>query len=247
MEPDVLLVAGGLAVGAAADDPRLAGLAARSREVGSVCTGALLLAEAGMLDGRRVTTHWALADLLTSAHPEVEVDADRIYLHDGVWSSAGVTAGIDLALQLLRSHHGSEIAAQATRHLVVDLQRAGGQQQYSTHLADQRSSHPTIADLLAHVADHPDANLSIHALAGHVAMSERGFQRLCSPVRSASAPAGRRARPHRRRPTAAGTDRRRHRPPLWLPHHRDLPPGVPAPRRRYPHRLPPPLSLAPSQ
>ncbi len=182
LEPDVLLVAGGLAIEAAASDPvlvaELADLAARSGEVGSVCTGALLLAEAGLLDGRRATTHWALAGLLATAHPTIDVDADRIYLHDGVWSSAGVTAGIDLALQLLRTHHGSEIAARAARHLVVYLQRAGGQQQYSTHLAAQRSSHPTMTDLLAHIADHPDTDLSVHALADHVAMSERSFQRL---------------------------------------------------------------------
>jgi transcriptional regulator GlxA family with amidase domain len=156
----------------------LADLAARSGEVGSVCTGALLLAEAGLLNGRRATTHWALAGLLADAHPTVVVDADRIYLHDGVWSSAGVTAGIDLALALVRTHHGSAIAAQAARHLVVYLQRAGGQRQYSAHLAAQRTSHPSLDDLLAHIADHPDANLSVHALAQHVAMSDRSFQRL---------------------------------------------------------------------
>lgn len=182
LRPDVLLVAGGLAVGAAATDralvAELADLAARSEEVGSVCTGALLLAEAGLLNGRRATTHWALAELLADAHPEIDVDADRIYLHDGVWSSAGVTAGIDLALQLLRTHHGGEIAAQAARHLVVYLQRAGGQQQYSAHLAAQRTSHPTLDDLLAYIADHPDADLTVHALAQHVTMSDRSFQRL---------------------------------------------------------------------
>lgn len=182
LRPDVLLVAGGLAVGTAAADRALvaglADLAARSGEIGSVCTGALLLAEAGLLDGRRATTHWALAELLADAHPAVDVDDDRIYLHDGVWSSAGVTAGIDLALQLLRTHHGSEIAVQAARHLVVYLQRAGGQHQYSTHLAAQRRSHPTLDDLLAHIADHPDADLTVHALSRRAAMSQRSFQRL---------------------------------------------------------------------
>ncbi len=182
VRPDVLLVAGGLAVGAAATDRTLvadlAGLAARSGEIGSVCTGALLLAEAGLLDGRRATTHWALAELLADAHPDVDVDDDRIYLHDGVWTSAGVTAGIDLALQLLRSHHGSEIAVQAARHLVVYMQRAGGQHQYSTHLAAQRRSHPTLDDLLAFIADHPDADLTVQALADRAALSQRSFQRL---------------------------------------------------------------------
>lgn len=184
LRPDLLLVAGGLAVQDAASDERLVAdlgsLAARSEEVGSVCTGALLLAEAGLLDGRQATTHWALAEMLIKAHPEVEVDADRIYLHDGVWSSAGVTAGIDLALQIVQTHHGAEMAAQAARFLVVYLQRAGGQQQFSAHLAARQSPHPTIADLMAHIADHPDADLSIEALADHVAMSERSFQRLFS-------------------------------------------------------------------
>lgn len=182
LDPDVLLVAGGLAVQAAAEDTRfvadLQALAERSMEVGSVCTGALLLAKTGLLDGRNATTHWALADMLTSEHPRVDVDADRIYLYDGVWTSAGITAGIDLALQLVRTHHGSEMAAAAARYLVVYLHRAGGQRQYSTHLASQESSHPTIADLMAYIADHPDADLTVAALAEHANMTERSFHRL---------------------------------------------------------------------
>lgn len=182
LRPDVLLVAGGLCVGeAAADEPTVAALAelvARSGEVGSICSGALLLAETGVLDGRRATTHWASADALAAGHPEIEVEPDQIYVHDGVWSSAGVTAGIDLALQLVRTHHGSEMAAEAARNMVVYLQRAGGQQQFSTHLAAQRSDNSTISDLLAHIADHPSENLSIGALAARVKMSERSFQRL---------------------------------------------------------------------
>lgn len=182
LRPDLLLVAGGLSVAAAADDESfladLAGLASRSREVGSVCTGALLLASIGLLEGRQATTHWALADHLAADHPEVLLDADRIYLHDEVWTSAGVTAGIDLALEILRQHHGTEMAAQAARHLVVYLQRAGGQQQYSAHLAGQRASDETILDLLAYIADNPEADLTISALAEHVGMSPRSFQRL---------------------------------------------------------------------
>lgn len=182
LRPDVLLVAGGLDVGAPAADhafvDELRGLIARSGEVGSVCTGAMLLAETGVLDGRRATTHWAMADDLAAAHPQVAVEPDRIFVHDGVWTSAGITAGIDLALQLVRAHHGSELAAAIARNMVVYLQRAGGQQQFSTHLAAQRSSHPSIADLMAHIADHPEADLSISALAARIPMSERSFQRL---------------------------------------------------------------------
>jgi transcriptional regulator GlxA family with amidase domain len=182
LRPDVLLVAGGLTVGEVAADTALVadlrGLLARSGEVGSICTGALLLARTGALDGRRATTHWALADELARANPAVTVEPDRIFVRDGAWTSAGVTAGIDLALQLVRTHHGSEIATGAARHMVVYMQRAGGQGQFSTHLAAQRSSHPTVADLMAYVADHPDADLSIAALAARARMSERSFQRL---------------------------------------------------------------------
>lgn len=182
LRPDLLLVAGGLTVGAAAADEGfvadVADLAGRSVEVGSICTGALILAETGLLDGRSATTHWALADSLAAAHPTIEVDPDRIFVHDGIWTSAGVTAGIDLALEILRQHHGTEMAAEAARNLVVYLQRAGGQAQYSTHLAAQRATDQTIVDLLAHIADHPAADLSVTALAERVGMAPRSLQRL---------------------------------------------------------------------
>ena len=182
LAPDVLLIAGGLSVARFAGDRaftrQLTSLVERSGEVGSICSGALLLAQTGALNGRRATTHWAIAGALAHTHPEVTVEADQIFVHDGVWTSAGVTAGIDLALQLVRNHHGSEMAREAARNLVVYMQRAGGQQQYSTHLAAQSCSNPTIMDLLAYIADNPKADLSITALAERVAMSERSFQRL---------------------------------------------------------------------
>lgn len=182
LKPDLLLVPGGLAVAQLAQDEQFVGdltaLAARSQEVGSVCTGALLLARTGLLEGRQATTHWALADQLAQSHPEIDLDPDRIFVHDGVWSSAGVTAGIDLALELLRRHHGSDMAAEAARNLVVYLHRAGGQRQYSTHLAAERASDQTINDLLAFIADHPEEDLSVAALANRVGMAERSFQRL---------------------------------------------------------------------
>ena len=182
LRPDVLLVAGGLAAVTMARDgdfvAGVAGLAERSGEVGSVCTGAVLLAAAGLLDGRRATTHWALADQVKAEYPELDMDPDRIFVHDGVWSSAGVTAGIDLALQIVQLHHGQAMAAEAARHMVVYLRRAGGQQQYSTHLAAQESVSPTLGDLLSFIADHPAADLSVAALAERSSMSERSFQRL---------------------------------------------------------------------
>jgi transcriptional regulator GlxA family with amidase domain len=182
LRPDLLLVAGGLTTQTATQDAdfvaELVDLAARSDEVGSICTGAALLAEMGLLDGRQATTHWALVGDLAQRHPEVRLDPDRIFVHDGVWTSAGVTAGIDLALEILRQHHGTAMAAEAARNLVVYLQRAGGQQQYSTHLAAQRATGQTILDLLAHIADHPGSDLSVAALAEHVGMAPRSFQRL---------------------------------------------------------------------
>lgn len=182
LRPDLLLVAGGLTVESAAADvafvAELAGLAARSSEVGSVCTGALLLAEAGLLDDRCATTHWALADRLATTHPRVRLDPDHIFVEDGVWTSAGVTAGIDLALEILRRHHGSEVAAEVARHLVVYLQRAGGQQQFSAHLAAQRAADAGIRDLLAYIADHLDADLGVTALAERAGVAPRSFQRL---------------------------------------------------------------------
>jgi transcriptional regulator GlxA family with amidase domain len=184
LRPDVMLVAGGLAAVTTARDEAfvdgIRGLAGRSGEIGSVCTGAVLLAAAGLLHGRRAATHWALAEQVKAEYPELDVDPDRIFVHDGVWSSAGVTAGIDLALQIVQGHHGRAMAADAARHMVVYLRRAGGQQQYSTHLEAQRASSPDLADLLAYVADHPAADLSVAALAEQASMSERSFQRLFS-------------------------------------------------------------------
>lgn len=182
LRPDVLLVAGGMAATRWAGDKAfvsgLRELAERSGEVGSVCSGAALLAAAGLLSGRRATTHWALADELARAHPDVRLEPDRIYVQDKVWTSAGITAGIDLALQIVRTHHGSAMAADAARHLVVYLQRAGGQRQFSTHLAAQGSSNDVVAELMVHIADHPEADLSVPALAEHANMSERGLHRL---------------------------------------------------------------------
>lgn len=182
LRPDVLLVAGGLSAQRWAADTAfvasLRTLARRSGEVGSICSGAILLAATGVLDGRRATTHWALADQLARSHPTVDVDADRIYVRDGVWTSAGITAGIDLALQMVRTHHGAAMASDAAHHLVVYLHRAGGQQQFSSHLAADRSSNDVVAELMAYVADHPEADLTVPALAKRAQMSERSFARL---------------------------------------------------------------------
>ncbi|GAA1032833.1 GlxA family transcriptional regulator [Virgisporangium ochraceum] len=175
---DTLVVVGGLEVerhlGLAGQIGRLSTLA---RRTASVCSGALLLAEAGLLTGRRATTHWLSAGAL-AAYPGVTVDGDRVDQRDGVvWTSAGVTAGIDLALALVADDHGARTARDVARGLVVYLHRPGGQSQFSPAL---RAPAPdeALRDLLAHIDAHPGADLSVPALARRVGLSERHFARV---------------------------------------------------------------------
>jgi transcriptional regulator GlxA family with amidase domain len=179
---DTLIVAGGTGTGAAARDRRLidwiAAAAPRARRVTSVCSGAFLLAAAGLLDGRRAATHWASADLLAELHPEIEVDADSIFVRDGaIWTSAGVTAGIDLALALVEEDHGRDAALEVARWLVVFAKRPGGQAQFSTPLAAQLAERPPIRAAQELVRAHPERDLTVEALAAHAHMSVRGFAR----------------------------------------------------------------------
>jgi len=179
---DTLLVAGGNGTAAAmADDRLIAWLraaAACARRVTSVCSGAFLLAQAGLLDGRRVTTHWSACDTLARLFPAVEVDADPIYVRDGnVWTSAGVTAGMDLALALVEHDHGGELALAVARQLVLFTHRPGGQSQFSAQLAVRRAEREPLREALAFVAEHPEADLSVPALARRAAMSVRTFAR----------------------------------------------------------------------
>jgi len=177
---DTLLVVGGLtAPEHLALAAPIARLAARSRRTASVCSGALLLAEAGLLDVRRATTHWLVADDLAGRYPRVHVDADPIYLRDGdVWTSAGVTAGIDLALALVADDHGPALAADVARGLVVYLHRPGGQSQFSTPLRNRAPSSEPLRDLQAYIDANPAADLSVPALARRATMSERHFSRV---------------------------------------------------------------------
>ena len=179
---DTLVVAGGDGTGDAVGDAALVDwirdAAGRSRRVTSVCSGAFLLAAAGLLAGRRATTHWRVCDLLARLHPGVEVEADRIYVRDGrVWTSAGVTAGMDLALALVEDDHGGPLALEVARQLVLFTQRAGGQSQFSAQLAVPRPDRQPLRAVLAHVETHPDADLSVPALARRAAMSPRTFAR----------------------------------------------------------------------
>ncbi|MFY1689290.1 GlxA family transcriptional regulator [Plantactinospora sp. WMMB782] len=180
---DTLLVVGGLAVPAHLGDPVLVGgiarLAGVAERVSSVCNGALLLGEAGLLDGRRATTHWLSAVELGERYPAVEVDADRIYVRDGnVWTSAGVTAGIDLALALVAADHGHEIARHVARGLVVYLHRPGGQSQFSTAMRTPVPRSEPLRELQSFIDGNPTEDLSVPALARRAGMSERHFSRL---------------------------------------------------------------------
>jgi transcriptional regulator GlxA family with amidase domain len=179
---DTLLVSGGEGTRAAAGDRALIGwlreAAPEIRRVGSVCTGAFLLASAGLLDGRRATTHWGFCDALARAFPAVKVEPDAIFVHDGgVWSSAGITAGMDLALALVEIDHGRAIALDVARRMVMFLKRPGGQSQFSAHLAAQMADAGPLAGLIAWIIEHPGADLRVEELARRARMSPRTFAR----------------------------------------------------------------------
>lgn len=178
---DTLVVAGGQGVLAATGDPALVDWLRRraggSRRVASVCTGAFLLGAAGLLDGRRAVTHWDYCDRLSRLHPAVRVDADPIFIQDGpIWTSAGITAGIDLALALVEEDLGRDLALAVARHLVVFLKRPGGQAQFSAALSLQ-STDERFADLHQWMNENLAGDLSIHRLAREAGMSDRTFIR----------------------------------------------------------------------
>lgn len=150
----------------------------RAERLVSVCTGALLLAAAGLLDGRRATTHWAYCGKLARDHPAVEVDPDPIYVRDGrVATSAGVTSGIDLALALVEEDLGREVALGIARHLVVFLRRPGNQAQFSAQLAAQTARREPLREVQGWITEHPDADLGVEALAARASLSPRHFAR----------------------------------------------------------------------
>ncbi|MFI6734968.1 GlxA family transcriptional regulator [Nonomuraea sp. NPDC050451] len=151
----------------------------RARRVASVCTGALLLAEAGLLDGRRATTHWAACAELASRFPQVTLEPDAIFVRDGpIVTSAGVTAGIDLALALVEEDHGPDLARAVAKYMVVFLQRPGGQSQFSVRGAVPTTRHPALRHLLDAIAAEPAAEHTLAAMAAQVTVSERHLTRL---------------------------------------------------------------------
>ncbi len=157
----------------------LQSLAPRVRRLASACTGSFLLAEAGFLNGRRATTHWGAAPIFRQRYPEVTLDIDPIYICDGgVYTSAGLTAGIDLALRLVEEDLGPNIALEVARHLVLYLRRSGGQSQYSAHLQRPFADSNTIAQVQRYIRDNPGSDLSNAALARRAGLSARHFARL---------------------------------------------------------------------
>lgn len=152
---------------------------AKARRFGSICTGALMLAKAGLLDGRRATTHWNWCDELARDYPKVKVDPSPIYVRDGnCYTSAGVTAGIDLALALVEEDLGRPIALRVAQMMVVFLRRPAGQSQFSATLAAQTTENHSLGNLIAWLPENLTADLSIAKLARRAAMSPRNFARL---------------------------------------------------------------------
>jgi transcriptional regulator GlxA family with amidase domain len=180
---DTLLVVGGIGYDGAAVEPRLLAqvrrLAERSRRVASVCTGTYVLAAAGLLDHRRVTTHWRYADDLAARHPTVAVDPAPLYVRDGhVYTSAGVTSALDLTLALIEDDHGPTLARRVARELVTHLHRPADQAQISMFLAAPPPGDRLVRDLLGHVAAHLGDDLSPRALAARAVISTRHLTRL---------------------------------------------------------------------
>ena len=158
--------------------PRVQALADGARRVASVCVGAHVLAEAGLLEGRRVTTHWSTARQLADDHPGVRVDADPIFVRDGdVWTGAGLTACLDLTLALVADDHGQELALRVARQLVMFLKRPGGQSQFSVS-TDPRATTRRVDDLRHHVLQNLAAPLTVPELAEQAHVSERQLTRL---------------------------------------------------------------------
>ncbi|WP_031078747.1 GlxA family transcriptional regulator [Streptomyces sp. NRRL WC-3742] len=179
---DTLVVIGGPGVVEARGDGELVAwigaAAAGARRVASVCSGALLLASTGVLAGRRVTTHWRKERQLAADHPELTVDCDPIFIRDGhVWTSAGVSAGMDLALALVEDDHGPELALAAAREMVLYLRRPGNQSQFSVPLWSAQPTSDPIRKAVRAIQDDPGARHTVAALAACAGLSPRHLQR----------------------------------------------------------------------
>ncbi|MGZ8158289.1 MAG: GlxA family transcriptional regulator [Methylobacter sp.] len=179
---DTLFIPGGEVNGIVNNAPALdwiRSMQPRTRRTASVCTGAFLLAESGLLDGRQATCHWNYCQQLTRNYPAVNVQPDRIFVRDDcIYTSGGITSGIDLALALVEEDWGQELALFVARYLVVFLKRPGGQSQFSAYLVSQSGNHPDLRDLQAWIMTHLEEDHRVETLAERVAMSPRNFARL---------------------------------------------------------------------
>lgn len=181
---DTLVIVGGTGAESGVYDADLIAwiksAAKQSRRVTSVCTGAFLLAEAGLLDGKQAVTHWRFCDQMAKDYPRVTVRPDPIHLRDGsIYTSAGITAGIDLSLSLVEEDHGHEVALKIARQLVMFLVRPGGQSQYSHMLSHQASTSQPLRELQVWMLEHLREPLTVEQLADRVSMSARHFTRIC--------------------------------------------------------------------
>ncbi|WP_371673862.1 GlxA family transcriptional regulator [Streptomyces sp. NBC_00289] len=182
-DPDTFLMPGGDIYPRTAVTPdvleAVRDLAPRSRRVASICSGAFVLGAIGLLDGKRATTHWKITHELAARHPTTRVEPDAIYVRDGsLYTSAGVTAGIDLALALIEDDHGPDLSRDVARALVVYLQRAGGQSQFSAPLQGPPPRSPALRRVVDRVTADPAGNHSLGELAGHLHLSPRHLTRL---------------------------------------------------------------------
>ncbi len=180
---DTLMVAGGDGTIPAMRDAALIGFLRRAarhaNRLVSICSGAAILAQAGLIRGKRIATHWGSCDRIAEAFPDLKVDRDAIYVRDGnVWTSAGVTAGMDLALALVEEDWGHDIAVEIARRHVVYMIRPGGQSQFSTALDAQAHANGRLGAVLKWISENPNADLSVPSLAQRASMSERTFARV---------------------------------------------------------------------
>jgi transcriptional regulator GlxA family with amidase domain len=179
---DTLLISGGPGTRGPRDPALLAWLrkmAKQTRRVCSICTGAFLLADAGLLNGKRATTHWRFVASFAKKHPAVSWDPNPIFVQDGsIYTSAGISAGMDLALALIEEDYGSALALEVARHMVIFLRRPGSQAQFSVALAAQAAERKSLQELQVWIAENLAKNLSVEVLAERAAMSARNFARV---------------------------------------------------------------------
>jgi transcriptional regulator GlxA family with amidase domain len=179
---DTLLIAGGAGTRGPRDPALLAWLRKmdkQARRVCSICTGAYLLADAGLLNGKRATTHWRFVESFARRHPDVSWDPNPIFVQDGhIYTSAGITAGMDLCLALIEADYGSTLALDVARHMVIFLRRPGSQAQFSVTLSAQAAERRSLQDLQVWIAENLAKDLSVEVLAERAAMSTRNFARV---------------------------------------------------------------------